>query len=58
MTPCAHIDIDYEKSERIVRPYRWIVHTFRCTGCGVTAHVVDRERVSARPSKKASGSND
>ncbi|KQT01230.1 hypothetical protein ASG23_06525 [Cellulomonas sp. Leaf395] len=54
MTQCAHIYIAYEKAERIYRPYRWSIHTFRCTSCGIEAVVVDRERIKARTRPSAS----
>ena len=54
MTQCAHIYIAYEKAERIYRPYRWNIHTFRCTSCGIEAVVVERERIKARTRPSAS----
>lgn len=53
MTQCAHIDIAYEKAERIFRPYRWSIHRFRCKVCDVEAVVVDRERIPARTRRQA-----
>lgn len=53
MMQCTHLDIAYEKSERIARPYRFSLHTFRCAVCDVEAAVVDREKIPAQARRRA-----
>lgn len=46
MFGCEHPTIAYEVAHRLVLPFRWAVHTLRCTLCDTQAVLVNRERVS------------
>lgn len=41
---CEHPTIAYEIRHRVALPFRFAIHELKCTLCGITAVVVNRER--------------
>lgn len=41
---CDHPSIAYDIRQRVALPFRFVIHELKCTMCGVTAVVVNRDK--------------